>query len=176
MQQIDCKQEQNVWSRVLAAQTQTQPAPANAARQTPQNMPAQRETMETSLTPEQVLSLMEAEMQDAATYRALSCRMTGCAKKTLEALAQDERCHRKKLAAMYFLLTGKKACPPKQEPPCITCNAETLRRQYQKELAAREQYEALAPLAGGRACTLREIALDECRHTRKIYELLQNCL
>ena len=57
-----------------------------------------------------------------------------------------------------------------------TLQAETLRRQYQGELAARDRYEALAPLAGARACTLREIALDECRHAQKLYELLQSCL
>ena len=168
MEPIDCKQEQKVWSRVMAAQTNRQTAqPQNAAPR--QSAPA-------CLTPEQVMELIGYEMQDAAVYRALSCRMTGCAKKTLAEIAHDERCHAKKLSAIYFLLTGKKACPPKPEPPCITCNAETLRRQYQLELHAREQYEALAPLAGARACTLREIALEECRHAGKIYELLQNCL
>ena len=82
----------------------------------------------------------------------------------------------KKLGAIYFLLTGKKACPKKPENPCITCNAETLRRQYQRELSAREHYEALAPMSGARACTMRELALDECRHAQSIYELLQGCL
>ena len=77
---------------------------------------------------------------------------------------------------MYFLLTGKRVCPKKPEAPCITCNAETLRKQYQRELSARERYEALAPLAGARACTLREMALDACRHAQRIYELLQACL
>ena len=77
---------------------------------------------------------------------------------------------------MYFLLTGKKVCPKKPDSPCITCNAETLRRQYQRELSAREHYEALAPLSGARACTMRELALDECRHAQSIYELLQGCL
>ena len=53
---------------------------------------------------------------------------------------------------------------------------ETLRRQYQRELSAREHYEALAPMSGARACTMRELALDECRHAQSIYELLQGCL
>jgi len=163
MEPIDCKQEQKVWSRVMAAQT-------NRQTSAPQN------TAPACITPEQVLELIGHEMQDAAVYHALSCRMTGCAKKTLAELSRDERRHVKKLSAIYFLLTGKKACPQKPEPPCITCSAETLRRQYQAELAARERYEALAPLSGARACTLRQIALDECRHAGKIYELLQSCL
>ena len=168
MNQIDCKQAQNVWSRVMAAQ-KTAAAPAV-------DMTAAKAAEAASITPEQIMQAIEEECKDAATYRALAKRMTGCAGKTLEALSRDERRHAKELSAMYFLLTGKKACFKKQEPPCITCNAETLRRQYQKELAAREHYESLAPLAGARACTLREIALDECRHAQKIYELLQQCL
>ena len=170
MNQIDCKQAQRVWSRVMAAQTDAQEPNEKNDQQTAQRAP------EISITPEQIMEQICGELSDAATYRALSCRMKGCAQKTLEELSRDERCHAKKLAAMYFLLTGKKACPKRPEPSCITCNAETLRRQYQKELAARDQYEMLAPLAGARACTMRQIALDECRHAKKIYELLQNCL
>ena len=134
------------------------------------------ETADTQTRLEQLLSSIEYEMLDAVTYQCLAARMSGCAQKTLRALSQDERRHAKELSAMYFLLTGKKVCPKKPDSPCITCNAETLRRQYQGELAARDRYEALAPLAGARACTLREIALDECRHAQKLYELLQSCL
>ena len=143
MNPMDCKQAQNVWSRVMAAQTA---APCTNAEKTP------------------------------AKTDCLAARMSGCARKTLLAISHDERCHAKKLGAIYFLLTGKKACPKKPENPCITCNAETLRRQYQRELSAREHYEALAPMSGARACTMRELALDECRHAQSIYELLQSCL
>ena len=172
MNQIDCKQAQNVWSRVMAAQT--------GAQRTSAALPAQKtaaqEMQPASVTPEQIMTAIGQELSDANTYQCLAARMSGCAQKTLRMIAQEERCHAKQLGAMYFLLTGKKACPAKPENPCITCNAEALRRQYQAELAAREQYEALAPLAGARACTLREIALDECRHAQAIYELLQSCL
>ena len=172
MNQIDCKQAQNVWSRVMAAQANAQRTSENP----PVKAQAAQENTPASIRPEQLLSSIEYEMLDAAAYQCLASRMSGCAQKTLRALAQDERRHAKELSAMYFLLTGKKVCPKKPENPCITCNAETLRKQYQAELAAREHYEALAPLAGARACTLREIALDECRHAQKIYELLQSCL
>ena len=172
MNQIDCKQAQRVWSRVMASQAdaQSETSAAGAPK------PSAPDLQPAVITPEQVLRAMEHEHNAAAVYRCLAARMTGCAAATLAALAREEQCHVKKLAAMYFLLTGKKACLKKPEPPCITCNAEALRRQYQQELAAREHYEALAPLAGARACTLREIALDECRHAQKLYELLQSCL
>ena len=173
MNPMDCKQAQNVWSRVMAAQTA---APCTNAEKAPAKTACTHETPAVSITPEQVMQAMQQELCDAEAYRCLAARMSGCAKKKLLAISHDERCHAKKLGAMYFLLTGKKACPKRPEPPCITCNAETLRRQYQCELAARERYEALAPLSGARACTLREISLDECRHAQKIYELLQGCL
>ena len=173
MNPMDCKQAQNVWSRVMAAQTA---APGTGAEQAPAKTDRPPQTPAVSIIPEQVMQAMQQELSDAEAYRCLAARMSGCAKKTLLAISHDERCHAKKLGAIYFLLTGKKACPKKPEPPCITCNAETLRRQYQRELSARERYEALAPLAGARACTLRELALDECRHAQSIYELLQSCL
>ena len=172
MNQIDCKQAQNVWSRVMAAQAGAQSTSANP----PVQVKAAQEEQTASITPEQLLSSIEYEMLDAVTYQCLAARMSGCAQKTLRALSQDERRHAKELSAMYFLLTGKKVCPKKPENPCITCNAETLRRQYQRELSAREHYEALAPMSGARACTMRELALDECRHAQSIYELLQSCL
>lgn len=137
---------------------------------------AAQEEQTASITPEQLLSSIEYEMLDAVTYQLRPHACPAARRRRSGALSQDERRHAKELSAMYFLLTGKKVCPKKPDSPCITCNAETLRRQYQGELAARDHYEALAPLAGARACTLREIALDECRHAQKLYELLQSCL
>lgn len=173
MNPMDCKQAQNVWSRVMAAQTA---ALCTNAEKAPEKTARAQQAPAVSITPEQVMQAMHEELCDAQTYLCLAARMSGCARKTLLAISHDERCHAKKLGAIYFLLTGKKACPKKPENPCITCNAETLRRQYQRELSAREHYEALAPMSGARACTMRELALDECRHAQSIYELLQSCL
>ena len=155
MNQIDCKQAQNVWSRVMAAQAGAQSTSANP----PVQGKAAQVEQPASITPEQLLSSIEYEMLDAVTYQCLAARMSGCAQKTLRALSQDERRHAKELSAMYFLLTGKKVCPKKPDSPCITCNAETLRRQYQGELAARDHYEALEHTAseciGCHACESR---------------------
>lgn len=168
MNQIDCQQAQRVWSRVMAAQSGAPDASGATATEASNAQPL--------LTPEEVLSSMQAELSDAATYRALAARMKGAGRRCMQALSREECQHAKKLGAIYFLLTGKKACPARGEAPCITCTAETLRRQYQLELSAREGYEQLAACAGSRACTLREIALDECRHAQRIYSLLQTCL
>ena len=134
MNPMDCKQAQNVWSRVMAAQTA---ALCTNAEKAPEKTARTQQAPAVSITPEQVMQAMHEELCDAETYRCLAARMSGCARKTLLAISHDERCHAKKLGAIYFLLTGKKACPKKPENPCITCNAETLRRQYQRELSAR---------------------------------------
>ena len=136
MQPLTEKQTQRVWSRVMSAQT----APAAAMENPAPAAQAQSET----LTPEKLLSLIDGERADSALYAYLAARMKGRAQAMLRAIAQQEACHAKKLAAVYFLNTGKKACPGRPERPCVTCINETLRQQYTAEHAAHEAYAALA--------------------------------
>ena len=53
MNQIDCKQAQNVWSRVMAAQANAQSTSANP----PVQVKAAQEEQTASITPEQLLSV-----------------------------------------------------------------------------------------------------------------------
>ena len=168
MQPLTEKQTQRVWSRVMSAQT----APA-AAMETP--APAAQAQSET-LTPEKLLSLIDGERADSALYAHLATRMKGRAQAMLRAIAQQEACHAKKLAAVYFLNTGKKACPGRPERPCVTCINETLRQQYTAEHAAHEAYAALAENAGTHRCMLLRMAQEECEHAQLILCILQNCL
>ena len=55
MNQIDCKQAQNVWSRVMAAQANAQGTFANP----PVQVKAAQEEQTASITPEQLLSSMD---------------------------------------------------------------------------------------------------------------------
>ena len=55
MNQIDCKQAQNVWSRVMAAQAGAQSTSANP----PVQVKAAQEEQTASITPEQLLSSMD---------------------------------------------------------------------------------------------------------------------
>ena len=68
MNQIDCKQAQNVWSRVMAAQANAQGTFANP----PVQVKAAQEEQTASITPEQLLSSIEYEMLDAVTYQCLA--------------------------------------------------------------------------------------------------------
>ena len=68
----------------MAAQANAQSTSANP----PVQVKAAQEEQTASITPEQLLSSIEYEMLDAVTYQCLAARMSGCAQKTLRALAQ----------------------------------------------------------------------------------------
>ena len=127
MNPMDCKQAQNVWSRVMAAQTA---ALCTNAEKAPEKTARTQQAPAVSITPEQVMQAMHEELCDAETYRCLAARMSGCARKTLLAISHDERCHAKKLGAIYFLLTGKKACPKKPENPVSYTHLDVYKRQF----------------------------------------------
>ena len=165
MQPLTEKQTQRVWSRVMNAQA----VPAA-------DMTMTGETGQTALTPEKLLELIAGERADSALYAHLACRMKGRAQAMLRELSRQEACHAKKLGAIYFLQTGKKACPTRPEPPCVTCINETLRQRYTEEHAAHEAYEALAGSAGTHRCMLLKMAEEECEHAQTILCILQNCL
>ena len=168
MQPLTEQQTQRVWSRVMSAQT----APAAAMENPAPAAQAQSET----LTPEKLLSLIDGERADSALYAHLAARMKGRAQAMLRAIAQQEACHAKQFGAVYFLKTGKKACPGRPDAPCVTCINETLRQRYSEEHAAHEAYEALAENAGTHRCMLLKIAEEECGHAQMILCILQTCL
>ena len=128
------------------------------------------------ITPEQVAELMRQELDSAAVYRYLACRVRGGAKGLLQRLSEQERCHAKKLGAYYFLLTGKKYCPCRPAPVCVTCINETLRLLYEKELADAKKYRELSAFAAEQGCILQSLSRDECEHAQQIFCILQNTL
>lgn len=102
--------------------------------------------------------------------------MKGKAQAMLREMARQEACHAKQFGAVYFLKTGKKACPGRPDAPCVTCINETLRQRYSEEHAAHEAYKALAENAGTHRCMLLKIAEEECGHAQMILCILQTCL
>ena len=167
MSNIDPKQAERVWSRVMGASCQISDAP----KQNPQ----MRE-QKPALNEEMLLDLIEDELHDHATYCHLACMARGCVRRTLQCIAADEKQHAKMLCAMYYILTGKKACPEPARPACVACLNEALRGQYAGELEGRRKYAELAQRAGEHACTFESLAAGECRHAQMLYSLLQHCL
>ena len=88
MNPMDCKQAQNVWSRVMAAQTA---ALCTNAEKAPEKTARAQQAPAVSITPEQVMQAMHEELCDAETYRCLAARMSGCARKTLLAASTMKR-------------------------------------------------------------------------------------
>lgn len=114
MNPMDCKQAQNVWSRVMAAQTA---ALCTNAEKAPEKTARAQQAPAVSITPEQVMQAMHEELCDAETYRCLAARMSGCARKTLLAISHDERCHAKKLGAILFPAHRQEGMPKKAGKP-----------------------------------------------------------
>ncbi len=168
MQPLTEQQTQRVWSRVMNAQA----VPAAQMNEQTGSGGAAAD----SLTPEKLLELIRDERADSALYAHLACRMKGRAQAMLREMARQETCHAKQFGAVYFLKTGKKACPGRPDAPCVTCINETLRQRYSEEHAAHEAYEALAENAGTHRCMLLKIAEEECSHAQMILCILQTCL
>lgn len=159
---MDQRREQEVWQRVMAMSAEAPRCDKPVSKQ--------------SLTAEQVMELLCGELEDAAFYEALSCRIGGKLGQRLLTIAAQERKHAKKLSAIYYLMTGKKPCPDKPKCPCIACTNEALRERYIEETKGAEHYCHLAEKAGSFCELFRELACEESRHAQMILHLLQYCL
>lgn len=165
MKPMDETQTERVWSRVMCAQAGTQSCAvkAEAALEAQPKAEALRDCT--------LLELVQREYQDFVTYGTLARMSCGCARAALTDIARQEQCHARRLAALYFLRSGKKACPECARRPCVACFNEALRQRYQEELEAAKAYRALACGEGGEifAC----LAEQETAHAKKLLDILQ---
>ena len=156
---IDEQKERQVWSRVM-----------NTAVSCPK---PEEPKQDTGLTEKTLAQMIQCECCEAAIYRSLAAQGPKCARERLLRIVEDERCHAKRLCALYFLMTGKKYCPEPVRGACTACFNEALRKQYQAELEAEARYAKLAARAGEQACMFEALARDEGRHAKTIYCILQ---
>lgn len=163
MSQIDPGKADRVWSRVMNVQN-SQPQQTSPCRQG------------SELGGDKLAELIESELRSYSRYRMLSCMACGQCKKTLLYIAEQERCHAKKLTVMYYLATGKKYCPSGAKPDCKACLNEALRQAYQDELDDAKNYGLLSKSAGSHACTLQQISMQEAEHARLLACILQSTL
>lgn len=165
---IDPRQEQRVWSRVMAAQAASAPEPDACERLSRRDAPVFDE--------DSALELYTAQLRAAATYRVLSSMARGCARQSLMRLAEEKRCEAKRLAAAYFVMTGTKPCPDRPRPPCVSCLNEALRQAYREERCAAELYRRYAERGGDHACLLENMAKRACESAQAVLCILQNTL
>lgn len=156
------KREAAVWERVMAASAEC-PMP-------------EKQKQAAGLTAQQVMELLQQELLDGCTYRVLAGRVKKDLRRCLLQLAQEEQRHYRKLEAVYYLMTGQRPCPDRPKSPCVACTNEELRRRYQDEVAGAEKYRCLAEKAGSFAAVFHCLGHEEERHSRRILELLQQCL
>lgn len=169
MTNIDPKQAERVWSRVMGAPYQQPAAQAMA-----QSADAGAGT--SCLDEKTVSELVSAAASARATYQRLACMTRGCAQKTLQMLANEKSCQIKQLSAIYYILTGKKLCPEPARPDCIACVSEALRDQIAAARQREQRYTALSQCAEAYACQLSQMAKEECRAAEGLYHVLVCCL
>ena len=157
---MDDPKTRQVWSRVMNV-----PCPQ-----------ADEQKDSAPLSEKQLAALAQDEWQDAAAYRSLLRCAPNCAQEALRQLAQEETCHARQLAALYFLASGKKLCPAPTRPVCTACFNETLRQRHAQELETQKRYCTLAQRGGEHACIFERLARDEGRLARLLFELLQRTL
>ena len=165
---IDPRQEQRVWSRVMAAQTASAPEPDACERLSRRDAPIFDEGA--------ALELYTAQLRAAATYRVLASMARGCARQSLMRLAEGKRCEARRLAAAYFVMTGVKPCPDRPKPPCVSCLNEALRQAYREERCAAELYRRYAGRGGDDACLLENMAKRACENAQTLLCILQSTL
>ena len=159
---IDHKREQEVWQRVMTMSAEAPRCDKPVGKQ--------------GLTAEQVVELLCGELEDAAVYEALACRVRGQNQQKLRYLARQELRHFAKLEAVYYLMTGKKPCPDKPKRPCIACTNEELRSRYIHEVESAAKYRCLSEKAGSFAGVFEAIGCEEERHAEEVLQILQYCL
>lgn len=166
---IDRTREKEVWSRVMAASAE---APAPAARCAPAAKAAPQ-ARESGLTENQVQTLLSQKAADAATYRAMASRAPGSQRRTLEQLAMEKRDQSRQLAAVYYVMTGRKPQTEPQKAANLACTPETLRARYQAETADAARYDSLAEQSGPFAGAFRDLGHAGERHAQMLLKLLQ---
>ena len=88
-----------------------------------------------------VMELYRQEREAACLFSALACRLPRHGQQRLGCLISGSRSRMRQLGAVYFVLTGQKACC-EHAAPCVTCAAESLRQAYEALLGRKKQYGA----------------------------------
>lgn len=165
----DPRQEQRVWSRVMAAQTAARErAPTACTRVMQRDAPV--------FDAAAVQELYTAQCRAARAYRALAAQAAGCVRQTLCMLAEEKSHEARRLAAVYFVMTGARPCAVRPETAAHACLRESLRRAYQEELCAAELYRRYAERADAHACLLAQMARRAQCAAARLLAALEFCL
>ena len=158
------ERERAVWERVRAGRTGPSP------RQEPAPCPPEAEP----IPPEKLLEWIAEACEAAALYAHLARCLPGRMRPWLTELACDKQRHARRLAAQYYLQTGRRARMQTDFTPEAS-PLELLRRRHREELATSHAF--LDAAAGAeQALLLEELGKDAARHSRMTLSLLEAAL
>lgn len=153
MNPYDKEKTREIWKRVLSDE---EPAECHA------------------MDSEQLRKMIEIEKTDACIYRMLARCASGSNADCLRRMAQEEAGHARKLEALFYLWTGKRACAVSGTLPRFRSLAEALRLRHPMELTGAEKYrEAAAQLPEFQDLFLR-LSEEEARHAAQVLCMLQH--
>ena len=159
------ERERAVWERVRAGRTGAAP------RQEPS--PCPEPPGAEPIPPEKLLEWIAEACEAAALYAHLARCLPGQMRPWLAELACDKRRHARRLAAQYYLLTGRCARVQTEFTPEAS-PLELLRRRHRAELAASHAFlDAAAGAEQEQALLLEELGKDAARHSRMTLSLLE---
>lgn len=180
---ISQAREAAVWERVRAAseaapmpeEEPVLPEPSTPELPTPA-LPSPEQTLTEPLTAELLAQWTEEEAGRSMWYRALARCFCGMARQTLLCAAHRACAHSRKLAAIYYVRQGRRACPQPAALPCCFAPAETLRQLYREETAAAARYEALSEMEGTLCASFCSMAAETTETACRLLQLLADCL
>ena len=123
---------------------------------------------------EALQQFIQAELQDAATYRALARR--GRSGSRFATLASQERRHAKRLSTAYFLISGVRYLPADRAAPRLESTyLGTLRARFQAEQRGEAVYRAAAEHCQDPClqALYLELAEEELGHSRVLRDILE---
>ena len=129
---------------------------------------------ETPPLPEQLREMISDERTAAAAYASLTRFCT--AADAFRDISREERCHARRLAALYFLLTGQTPCAERGALPRETSYCAALRACFAAEQESARRYLAAAEAWPEHAPLFRALAAQEQAHTQRLLRLAQRVL
>ena len=122
---------------------------------------------------------IEEELEDQRMIAALTRTAPAWARQTLREMAAEEGSHAKRLAAVYYLITGTAYCPV-PSAGCIQVDhwRAALRSRYHAEACSGLNYARTADDTTDvcLSALLRELSADEYRHAEQLLSMLERSL
>lgn len=119
--------------------------------------------------------MIRRELADWRTYQGLARRVNGPQGRVLQALANEEKGHAKRLSAAYFLIAGVRYWPEGEKPAPTTTYLGALRQRFGAEQGAVTAY--LAGMEATEDPCLRQLFLqlaqEEWDHACRIRQLVE---